>query len=246
MNVALPSIRRDLGFSAQDLQWVLSGYLVTYGGLLLLGGRAGDLLGRRPLLVAGTALFAACSLAGGLAVNAGMLVGARLGQGAGAAHDGAGRAVDPDHQLQLRRRPQPGTRRLGRDLRPGRGGRGVPRRRAVPGTGMAVGAVRQPAGLRADPLRRLPAGARRPARRPARGFRHPRRGPGHRRHAAAGLRPGPGTGPGLGQRPHDRGARHRGRRCSPPSPPPSCAAATRCSRSPSSASKGWPPRMRCR
>ena len=85
MNVALPSIRRDLGFSAQDLQWVLSGYLVTYGGLLLLGGRAGDLLGRRRMLAAGTALFAACSLAGGLAVDAGMLVGARLGQGAGAA-----------------------------------------------------------------------------------------------------------------------------------------------------------------
>jgi len=82
MNVALPSIRADLGFSAQGLQWVLSGYLVTYGGLLLLGGRAGDLLGR--LLVAGTALFAACSLAGGLATGAGMLVGARLGQGAGA------------------------------------------------------------------------------------------------------------------------------------------------------------------
>jgi EmrB/QacA subfamily drug resistance transporter len=85
MNVALPSIRRDLGFSAQGLQWVLSGYLVTYGGLLLLGGRASDLLGRRRLLVAGTALFAACSLAGGLAASAGMLVGARLGQGAGAA-----------------------------------------------------------------------------------------------------------------------------------------------------------------
>jgi MFS family permease len=45
---ALPSIRRDLGFSVQGLQWVLSGYLVTFGGLLLLGGRAGDLLGRRP------------------------------------------------------------------------------------------------------------------------------------------------------------------------------------------------------
>jgi EmrB/QacA subfamily drug resistance transporter len=85
MNVALPSIRRDLGFSAQGLQWVLSGYLVTYGGLLLLGGRAGDLLGRRRLLVAGTVVFAACSLVGGLAVDAGMLVGARLGQGAGAA-----------------------------------------------------------------------------------------------------------------------------------------------------------------
>jgi EmrB/QacA subfamily drug resistance transporter len=85
MNVALPSIRRDLGFSVQNLQWVLSGYLVTYGGLLLLGGRAADLLGRRRLLAAGTALFAACSLAGGLAVDAGMLLGARLGQGVGAA-----------------------------------------------------------------------------------------------------------------------------------------------------------------
>ena len=85
MNVALPSIRRDLHFSAQGLQWVLSGYLVTYGGLLLLGGRAGDLLGRRRLLASGTALFAACSLAGGLSVNAAMLVGARLGQGVGAA-----------------------------------------------------------------------------------------------------------------------------------------------------------------
>jgi MFS family permease len=59
MNVSLPSIRRDLGFSAQGPQWVLSGYPVSCGGLLLLGGRAGDLLGRRPLLVAGTALFAA-------------------------------------------------------------------------------------------------------------------------------------------------------------------------------------------
>jgi EmrB/QacA subfamily drug resistance transporter len=85
MNVALPSIRRDLGFSVQSLQWVLSGYLVTYGGLLLLGGRAGDLLGRRRLLAAGTAVFAACSLAGGLAADAGMLISARFGQGAGAA-----------------------------------------------------------------------------------------------------------------------------------------------------------------
>ena len=83
MNVALPSIRRDLGFSVENLQWVLSGYLVTYGGLLLLGGRAGDLLGRRRMLVAGTSLFAACSLAGGLAVDSGMLVGARLAQGPG-------------------------------------------------------------------------------------------------------------------------------------------------------------------
>jgi EmrB/QacA subfamily drug resistance transporter len=85
MNVALPSIRRDLGFSVQGLQWVLSGYLLTYGGFLRLGGRAADLLGRRRLLVAGTTLFAACSLAGGLAAGAGMLIAARLGQGVGAA-----------------------------------------------------------------------------------------------------------------------------------------------------------------
>src|SRR5690349_12388007 len=76
MNVALPSIRRELGFSQQGLQWVLSGYLVTYGGFLLLGGRAADLLGRRRVLVFGTWLFATCSLAGGLAGNAGVLVGA--------------------------------------------------------------------------------------------------------------------------------------------------------------------------
>jgi EmrB/QacA subfamily drug resistance transporter len=85
MNVALPSIRDDLGFSQQSLQWVLSGYLVTYGGFLLLGGRAADLFGRRRMLVAGTVLFALCSLAGGLATNAGMLVGARALQGVGAA-----------------------------------------------------------------------------------------------------------------------------------------------------------------
>ncbi len=85
MNVALPSIRADLGFTQQRLQWVLSGYLVTYGGFLLLGGRAADVFGRRRLLVTGTTLFALCSLAGGLATSGGMLVGARAAQGVGAA-----------------------------------------------------------------------------------------------------------------------------------------------------------------
>src|SRR5471030_2706175 len=73
VNVALPSIRNDLHFSIQNLQWVLSGYVLTYGGFLLLGGRAGDLLGRRRLLIAGTELFAASSLACGLADNQGLL-----------------------------------------------------------------------------------------------------------------------------------------------------------------------------
>ena len=85
VNVALPSIRRDLGFSVQSLQWVLSGYLLTYGGFLLLGGRAADLIGRRRLLVGGTCLFAVSSILGGLAADEAMMIGARLVQGVGAA-----------------------------------------------------------------------------------------------------------------------------------------------------------------
>jgi EmrB/QacA subfamily drug resistance transporter len=85
VNVALPSIRANLGFSVQNLQWVLSGYLLTYGGFMLLGGRAADLFGRRRVLAAGTALFFATSLAAGLAPNDGLLVASRLVQGMGAA-----------------------------------------------------------------------------------------------------------------------------------------------------------------
>jgi EmrB/QacA subfamily drug resistance transporter len=85
VNIALPSIRRDLHFSVQGLQWVPSGYLLTYGGFMLLGGRAADLLGRRRVLVAGTLLIGVSSLIGGFAGNSGVLVGARLAQGLGAA-----------------------------------------------------------------------------------------------------------------------------------------------------------------
>jgi EmrB/QacA subfamily drug resistance transporter len=85
VNVALPSIRRDLGFSEQGLQWVPSAYLLTYGGFMLLGGRAADLLGRRRILVAGTVLIGISSLIGGFAGSTGVLVGARLAQGMGAA-----------------------------------------------------------------------------------------------------------------------------------------------------------------
>lgn len=86
INVALPSIQRGLGFAdAQGLQWVATGYLLTYGGLMLLGGRAADLIGRRRVLVTGVAVFALASLIGGLAPTASLLVGARTVQGAGAA-----------------------------------------------------------------------------------------------------------------------------------------------------------------
>jgi EmrB/QacA subfamily drug resistance transporter len=85
VNVALPSIKGPLHFSVQSLQWTISGYLLTYGGFLLLGGRAADLLGRRRLLVTGTSLFGLSSLTAGLAGTSGMLVAARLTQGLGAA-----------------------------------------------------------------------------------------------------------------------------------------------------------------
>lgn len=85
VNVALPAIRHDLRFSIQSLQWVTSGYLLTYGGFMLLGGRGADLVGRRRLLLAGTGLFALASLAGGLAGSEGLLIAARLVQGVGAA-----------------------------------------------------------------------------------------------------------------------------------------------------------------
>ena len=85
VNVALPSIRNDLHFSVQNLQWVLSGYLLTYGGFLLFGGRLADLLGRRRVLVAGIVVFASSSMMGGLSPDSATLVAARLVQGVGAA-----------------------------------------------------------------------------------------------------------------------------------------------------------------
>jgi EmrB/QacA subfamily drug resistance transporter len=85
VNVALPSIQHSLHFSQQNLQWVASGYILTYGGFLLLGGRLGDLLGRRRLLLIGLTVFAVSSLTAGLAGDSGLLVAARLVQGTGAA-----------------------------------------------------------------------------------------------------------------------------------------------------------------
>ncbi|WP_084522960.1 MFS transporter [Nocardia inohanensis] len=85
VNVALPSVQRDLGFSAPGLAWVVNGYLLTFAGFMLLGGRAADLFGHRRMLVAGLFVFSAASLAGGLATSAEILVAARISQGAGAA-----------------------------------------------------------------------------------------------------------------------------------------------------------------
>src|SRR5829696_238762 len=85
VNVALPSIQKDLNFTTEDLQWVVSGYALTFGGFLLLGGRAGDLLGRRRLFMVGLSLFFVTSLLAGLSQSSEMLIIARLLQGAAGA-----------------------------------------------------------------------------------------------------------------------------------------------------------------
>jgi len=85
VNTALPHIQRALHFSGTGLEWVVTGYAVTFGGLLMLGGRAGDILGRRRMLTGGILAFTAASLAGGLATTSWLLITARVLQGAGAA-----------------------------------------------------------------------------------------------------------------------------------------------------------------
>src|SRR5437763_7499795 len=85
VNVALPSIQKDLGFSETSLAWVVNAYLLTYGGFLLLGGRLGDLFGHRRLFISGITLFTLASLVCGLSTSQAMLVAARAVQGIGGA-----------------------------------------------------------------------------------------------------------------------------------------------------------------
>ena len=112
VNVALPSIGTALDFSEQDLPWVVNAYVIAFGGFLLLGGRAADLLGRRRVFLVGLVGFAAASLVGGLSTSQEMLIGARAVQGLGgaivdevralAAHPGAVEAERADDAPQLR------------------------------------------------------------------------------------------------------------------------------------------------
>src|SRR5437763_2677933 len=83
VNIALPHIQTALHFSRTSLSWVLNAYTLTFGGLLLLGGRAGDLLGRRRMFVFGVVLFAVASLVGGFATTQGWLLASRVVQGIG-------------------------------------------------------------------------------------------------------------------------------------------------------------------
>ena len=100
VGVALPSIRTDLGLSTASLQWVVSGYVLGYGGLLLLGGRAADLLGRRRVFLAALAVFAVASLLGGLVSTRPAAHRRPPDQGRGGRVHGAGRAVDHHHHVR--------------------------------------------------------------------------------------------------------------------------------------------------
>jgi MFS family permease len=85
LNLAIPGMAEELDVSTTDMQWALSGYMLSLGAFLIPGGRLGDLVGRRRMLIVGLAVFGLSSLAGGLAESAGVVIGARVVQGVGAA-----------------------------------------------------------------------------------------------------------------------------------------------------------------
>ena len=197
VNVALPSMQEDLGFSQSSLAWVVNAYLIAFGGLLLLAGRLGDLIGRRTIFLAGLAVFTIASLVCGLAQSQEMLVGGALRPGHRRG-DELGR--DPRHD----RDDVPGAARAGegdRRLRVrglgGRLGRPPGRRRPDRVDQLALDLLRE------RPRRPRHGRARRPHARarqghgPLRRRRRPRRDPRHRRADARRL--------------HDRQARGRGR-----------------------------------
>ncbi len=205
VNVALPSIQHSLGFSQQDLQWVASGYILTYGGFLLLGGRLGDLLGRRRVLLAGLSVFAVSSLTAGLAASAGLLVAARLVQGTGAALMAPAALSELTVSFRQGKDRKHGARGMGSRQRDRRRRWRLPRRSYLAGTRMAVDLLRQPAGLCHGGCRSVPPARGRPRRQDrGSGLRLPGGGAGDRGHAAAGLWPCAGTGGRLGIHPDHR------------------------------------------
>ncbi len=122
VNVALPDMAADLGIRGGDVGWVITSYSLIFGSLLLLGGRASDLLGRRRLFLAGLTLFTVASFASALALSGSMLFAARAGQGLGAA------MLSPAALSIIHRLPGQGARQGARRLGGGRRGRGRDRR----------------------------------------------------------------------------------------------------------------------
>ena len=119
VNVALPTIQKDLKFSQADLQWVVNSYTLMFGGFLLLGGRAADILGRKRIFIAGTIVFSVASLLNGLATSSGQLIVFRGLQGLGGALVSPAALSHHHHDVHRRAGADEGARRLERD----RGGR---------------------------------------------------------------------------------------------------------------------------
>ena len=143
VNVALPSIEIDLGFSQDDLQWVISAYALVFGGFLLLGGRAADMLGRRRMFLDGIVVFTVASLVAGLAWSESSLIAARALQGLGAAIITPGSPVDPVDDVRRGTRAQHRARRLGRGRRLRCRGRRPARRSADRRPQLGVDLLRQ-------------------------------------------------------------------------------------------------------
>lgn len=155
VNVALPSIQRSLHFSQQNLQWVASGYALTFAGFLLLGGRSADLLGRRRTFFTGVSIFLLASMVGGLSSNSSMLVAARVVQGMG------GALMSPSALSLLNTTFQGPQRARAIGIYGAMGGAGgaaggALRRDPHERPGMARGAVRQRPVRIGDCVRRLP------------------------------------------------------------------------------------------
>ncbi len=189
-NIALPFIGRDLDISGINLTWIVTGYTLVFGGLLLLGGRLADLYGRRRIFMIGLVVFAVASLLGGLAQNETLLLGARGLQGFGAALASPAALALITTTFPAGPGAQPRVRHLRRHVRCRRGRRPDPRRLADRVQPRPVG-PRHPRladdlpDQRADRHRRGPARAALPARvrEPPRPARHPRRHHRHRRPA---------------------------------------------------------------
>ena len=187
VNVALPHIQQALGFSGSGLEWVVNAYALTFGGLLLLGGRAGDILGRRRVLIAGIILFSAALAAGRIRHLGGLAAGRTRTPGSRRSHRRPGRAVPDRDHVPGGPAAQQGHGCLRRDEHRRRGGRPDRRRPAHHLRLLAVGVLRQ----RPDRDRRRPDGAARArgvraAPRPVRPARRDHRHAGPRR---SGVRP---------------------------------------------------------
>ena len=176
VNVALPSIRSDLDFTAAELQWIVNAYTLTFAGFLLLGGRAADLLGRRRVFMAGMLLFALASLVGGLAEDKLTLVIARAIQGLGGAVVAPATLSILATTFTDRSERNKALGLVGCDGRPRRGHRRLAGGRADADAELALGPVHQPADRAVRGLRRLARGARGP-RRAARAPLRPGRAP---------------------------------------------------------------------